>query len=237
MIIICIYRVHLDTEKLIMRNRHSQKVMSSIAALPMKPTIAARNRKSVFSNGGLKCKRRNPSIWWPPVFAFKPSERIVLRSARRLSAIHSAVPFQPSSMDQMRAEIINAVGSGFCASLAIREGQRAAEQLEMILRTFCCAGYRPLKLRPICEYRVCPDERFLLSFIAGCQREDLYNVQSILSWLAPSVSATHLILSGKAFADMLKNSGIILPQRLYLSGRVCQSQPILSANEQAFRYH
>ena len=181
--------------------------------------------------------RRIPPNWWPLVSAFVPAEQIVLRSARRLAAIYSPVPLQPSDLDHIREEIINSVGFSLCSSLAICEGQRAAEKLEMVLRTFCCAGYRPLKLQPICEYVVSPDERLLLAFIAGCQRGNLYNVRSILSWLAPSVSATRLIAPGQAFATMLKGSGVILPQRLHLSGNGCQSQLLPCGNEQAQHRH
>ena len=211
--------------------------MSYAAALPNSTTVAEQTRKTVNSKKEIQSRYWSAPSWWPPIHAFNASEQIILRSARRLSAIYSAVPFQPSNIEQMRAEIINSVGSGFSVSLAIREGRRAAEQLEMILQAFCCAGYRPLMLRSICEYRISPDERFLLSFIAGCQREDLYNIRSILSWLVPSVSVPHLVAPGQVFASILKDSGIALPQRLHLSSNGFQSRPMLPDHAQASQYH
>jgi len=220
-----------------MRNRHRQGVRSCHAAFSNGSAVTEGARHTGSSNTVKQSTSKKSSSWWPLFTEYKTSEQIILRSARRISAIYSAVPFQPSNMDQMRMEIIDAVGSGLSASLAIREGQSAAEQLEMILRTFCCAGYRPLRLRPICEHRVSPDERFLLSFIAGCQRKDMCNIRNILSWLAPGVSAPHLILPGQNLAGILKNSGIVLPQRLYLGSSPSQSFPILSVHEQASKYH
>jgi len=237
MIIICIIGVHWSIAKLIMRNCQFRTMMNSAQVSEIGSTIASDGDQISIASSKSKSRHRIRRRWWPMLSEFKPSEQIVLRSARRLAAIHASVPLQPSDMDHMREEIINAVGLGFGASLAICEGRRAAEELEKVLRTFCCAGYRPLKLEPICEYTVCPDERFLLSFIAGCQRDDLHNVRSILSWLAPSVSASHLLSPGEAFANILKNSSVILPQRLFLSGNACQVWPFLSGNEPVHYKH
>jgi hypothetical protein len=186
-------------------------------------------------------RRRRAPRWWPALADLSPVERVLLRAARRLEAARAAPQLALADTvlepERFRDEILRSVGYGFAASLGLRDGVAAASELENILCTFCCAGYRALDLRPICEPVVAPDERFLLAFLAACQRPDLYNVRSILSWLAPAAGAILLTAHGHAFGHRLHSQGITLPQRLRLTAAVGNSAALPCRHEHACRRH
>lgn len=166
-------------------------------------------------NQGMKCPSQAPA--WPSIAGLGFAERVLLRAVRRLSMANSGVALGVPDLKRLQEAIIEAVGHGFGSMFGPKGGSVAAVELEWILRTFCCAGFRPLQIGGICEPSMLPDERFLLSFVAGCQADDSVHVRNLLSWLLPPPGATIITAHGHSLADIFRMGGLTLPQRLRLA--------------------
>jgi len=174
-------------------------------------------------NWRLKRARHLPKEW--PTFAeLDIAEQILLRAARRLSACCSETPLKVPDRARFREEIMASVGQGFGVSLGPNAGASAAGELNSILQTVCCAGFKPLDICRICEPTLTPDERFLLSFVAGCQADDPDHIRSLLSWLLPPAAVGIAAAHGQTLAHIFQAGGLVLPQRLHLAGCIGYSQ-------------
>jgi hypothetical protein len=167
----------------------------------------------------MKRRGRRPAAG-PSIAELDFAERILIRALRRLTAINTGIALVVPDLEWLREQVIDAVGHGFGVTLGPRGGAAAVAELEWILRTFCCAGFRPLQIGRICEPSISPDERLLLSFVAGCQANDTDHVRNLLSWLLPPPAATIITAHGQSLAHIFHAGGVALPQRLRFADRV-----------------
>ncbi|PPR23074.1 MAG: hypothetical protein CFH38_01067 [Alphaproteobacteria bacterium MarineAlpha10_Bin1] len=174
---------------------------------------------------------------WPSIRELNLAEQILLRAARRLSASNTGVPIVVPDLERFREEIIASVGHGFGVSLGASQGTTAASELEAILCTACCAGFHPLQMNGICEPSLTPDERFLLSFVAGCRANDPDHVRSLLSWLLHPTAMPIIAGHGQSVADIFQAGGLILPQRLHLAGCIGYSELVPCGDGPACTVH
>ena len=185
-----------------------------------------------------KSKRhgRRPG-YWPYISELNFSEQVLLRSARRLFAINTKIALVEPDLERLREEILSSVGHGFGVTLGPQSGLSVATELEMILRAFCCMGFRPLQMHSICEPPLSTDERLLLSFVAGCQVKDSDHVWNVLSWLLPPPGAKIITAHGYALATKFYEGGLVLPQRLEIPGCIGCSEVLPCRNEFAYKPH
>ena len=174
---------------------------------------------------------------WPCITELDYSERVLLRAARRLSAINTEIALVVPDLERVREEILGSVGHGFGVTLGPQVGSSAATELEMILRAFCCMGFRPFQIHRICEPPLSTDERLLLSFVAGCQAKDSDHVWNVLSWLLPLAGAKIITAYGYALAKKFHEGGLVLPQRLEIGGCIGYSEMMPCRNEFAYTPH
>ena len=149
------------------------------------------------------------------------AEQLVLWSARRLAAAGHGAAATETEASACRQDVLARVGDelsvALCATGGPTAGLEAAEALERILDIFGCAGYRSLRLNPMCSRFLSNDERLFLSFLASCQEGDCRHASALLSWFLPPAAMRTAVADGAAFAAALQNAGFQLPQRLMLS--------------------
>ena len=166
-------------------------------------------------NPGMK-RPGQPPTTRPSIAELDFAEQILVRAVRRLSVTNTKTALVVPDLERFKEQVIEAVGQGFGVFLGPRGGTAAAVELEMILRTFCCAGFRTLQIFRICEPSLSSDERFLLSFVAGCQAKDGDHLRNLLSWLIPPPGAMIITAHGQSLAHIFQVGGLALPQRLRL---------------------
>ena len=174
---------------------------------------------------------------WPRISELDFSERVLLRAVRRLSVINTETSLVVPDLERLREETLGSVGHGLGVTLGPQVGSSAATELEMILRSFCCMGFRPFQIHRICELPLSTDERLLLSFVAGCQAKDSDHVWNVLSWLLPLAGAKIITAYGYALAKKFHEGGLVLPQRLEIGGCIGYSEMMPCRNEFAYTPH
>ena len=162
-------------------------------------------------------RRTGPGITIPRLtFA----EQLVLWSARRLAVVAHGAAATETEAATCRRDVLARVGGelgvALCATGGPTAGLEAAEALERTLDIFGCAGYRSLRLNPMCSRFLSNDERLFLSFLASCQEGDCRHAGALLSWFLPPAAMRSAVTDGAAFAAALLSAGFQLPQRLLL---------------------
>ena len=160
---------------------------------------------------------------WPRISELDFSERVLLRAVRRLSVINTEISLVVPDLERLREETLGSVGHGLGVTLGPQVGSSAATELEMILRSFCCMGFRPFQIHRICELPLSTDERLLLSFVAGCQAKDS--------------GAKIITAHGYALATKFHEGGLVLPQRLEIAGCTGYSEMMPCRNQYAYTPH
>ena len=174
---------------------------------------------------------------WPSIAELDFAERVLVRAVRRLSVTNTETALVVPDLERFREEVIEAVGHGFGVFLGPRGGTGAAAELESMLRTFCCAGFRPLQIGGICEPLMLPDERFLLSFVAGCQAKDTDHVRNLLSWLLPPAGARIITAHGQSLAHIFHVGGLTLPRRMWLGDSIGLADIVPCHGEYLYTVH